>query len=65
MSSYLNLDGNFTVESDKCKYTDDAILSDYTYETTMVEGSVVKPVSSKLQFRTERKVPKVCCERNT
>ena len=30
MSSYLNLDGTFTVESDKCKYTEDAILSDYT-----------------------------------
>jgi hypothetical protein len=30
MSSALNLEGSFTVESDKCQYTSDAILSDYT-----------------------------------
>jgi len=59
MSSCNNLDGDFTVQSDKCKYTEDAIVSDYTYETTIVEGNVVKPVSTKMQFRTERKVPKV------
>jgi len=29
------------------------------YETTMVEGNVLKPVETKMQFRTERKVPKV------
>lgn len=29
MSSYKNLDGNFTVESDSCKYTDDAIIADF------------------------------------
>lgn len=29
MSSYKNLEGAFTVESDSCKYTDDAIISDY------------------------------------
>jgi hypothetical protein len=39
----------------------------YRYETTMVEGNVIKPVETKVQFRTERKVPKVrpffrgCC----
>ena len=31
----------------------------FRYETTIVEGNVVKPVSTKMQFRTERKVPKV------
>jgi len=30
MSSYLNYEGEVTVESDKCKYTEDAIVSDYT-----------------------------------
>lgn len=29
------------------------------YETTIVEGSVVKPVETKMQFRTERQVPKL------
>mmetsp|Transcript_8744 Transcript_8744/g.12714 ORF Transcript_8744/g.12714 Transcript_8744/m.12714 type:complete len:533 (-) Transcript_8744:122-1720(-) len=58
MSSCLNLDGGFTVESDKCKYTDDAIISDYKYETTIVEGNVVKPVETKMQFKTEKKVGK-------
>ena len=29
MSSCKNLSGNFKVESDSCKYTDDAIISDY------------------------------------
>ncbi|CAB9516031.1 Inositol-3-phosphate synthase [Seminavis robusta] len=59
MSSYLNLEGPFKVESDNCKYTEDAIISDYTYETTMVEGNTIKPVSTKMQFKTETKVPKV------
>ena len=35
----------------------------YRYETTIVEGNIVKPVETKMQFRTERKVPKVrTCE---
>mmetsp|Transcript_21218 Transcript_21218/g.61757 ORF Transcript_21218/g.61757 Transcript_21218/m.61757 type:complete len:543 (-) Transcript_21218:527-2155(-) len=59
MSSMQNLDENFTVQSDKCKYGDDEIISDYTYETTVVEGNVVKPVETKMQFKTERKVGKV------
>jgi len=59
MSSYLNLSGDFTVKSDTCTYTDDAIHSDYVYETTMVEGNIVKPVKSKLKFKTEKKVGKV------
>jgi len=46
------------VESDKCTYTADSILSDYTYETTVVEGNVIKPVETKMQFKTERKVGK-------
>ena len=33
--------------------------STYSYETTIVEGSIVKPVETKMQFRTERKLPKL------
>jgi len=58
MSSCKNLDGKFTVESASCKYTDDAIIADYSYETTVVEGNVVKPSTTKMQFKTERKVGK-------
>ena len=29
MSTCKHLDGKFTVESESCKYTDDAIISDY------------------------------------
>eukprot|EP00586_Coscinodiscus_wailesii_P017351 CAMPEP_0172494118 /NCGR_PEP_ID=MMETSP1066-20121228/39590_1 /TAXON_ID=671091 /ORGANISM="Coscinodiscus wailesii, Strain CCMP2513" /LENGTH=532 /DNA_ID=CAMNT_0013264813 /DNA_START=75 /DNA_END=1673 /DNA_ORIENTATION=+ len=59
MSSYINLDGEFTVESESCTYTSDSIVADYTYETTMVDGNVVKPVTKKMQFKTEKKVGKV------
>ena len=31
----------------------------HSYETTVVEGSIVKPVETKMQFRTERQVPKL------
>lgn len=49
----------FTVRSDKCKYTDEAIISDFKYESTLVEGNVVVPVETNMQFKTERAVPKV------
>eukprot|EP00978_Attheya_sp_CCMP212_P032171 scaffold124173_cov29-Attheya_sp.AAC.1 len=98
MSSCTNLEGSFTVVSDKCTYNADTIISDYTYvslfllskfrvpivqrkmdalpthrhatfyilrcqcrivyrkyETTIVEGNVVKPVETKMQFKTEKK----------
>jgi myo-inositol-1-phosphate synthase len=59
MSSCQHLEGEFTVQSKNCQYNADTIISDYTYETTIVEGNVVKPVKSKMKFRTERKVPKL------
>lgn len=58
MSSTTNFDGPFTVQSDKCTYNADSIISDYTYETTVVEGNVVKPIETKMQFKTEKKVGK-------
>ena len=30
MSSCMNLEGDFVVESNYCKYSDEAIISDYT-----------------------------------
>lgn len=53
------LDGSFTVESERCVYTHDTILSEYTYETTLVEGNVVRPLQRQLQFQTQRQVPKL------
>eukprot|EP00536_Pseudo-nitzschia_multiseries_P006024 jgi/Psemu1/318794/estExt_fgenesh1_pm.C_1240003 len=58
-STTKNLSSSFTVRSDKCKYTDDAIISDFKYESTLVEGNVVVPVETKMQFKTERNVGKV------
>jgi len=58
-SSTSNLNENFTVRSDKCKYTKDAIISDFTYESALVEGNVVVPIVTKMNFKTERVVPKV------
>jgi len=56
-SSFLN--ETFTVQSDKCKYTEDAIISDFKYESTLVEGNTIVPIETKMQFKTERVVPKV------
>eukprot|EP00591_Stephanopyxis_turris_P011148 CAMPEP_0195519206 /NCGR_PEP_ID=MMETSP0794_2-20130614/14511_1 /TAXON_ID=515487 /ORGANISM="Stephanopyxis turris, Strain CCMP 815" /LENGTH=531 /DNA_ID=CAMNT_0040648327 /DNA_START=53 /DNA_END=1648 /DNA_ORIENTATION=- len=58
MSSCLNLDGNFKVESANCKYGSDEIIADYNYETTIVDGNVVKPLSTKMQFKTSTKIGK-------
>ena len=30
----------------------------HSYETTFVEGNTVKPISTKMQFKTERNVGK-------
>jgi len=56
MSEQKSLHQTFTVESDNCKYTDDHIISDYVYESVVVEGKTVKPKSTHLKFKTERKV---------
>jgi myo-inositol-1-phosphate synthase len=54
---------NFAVNSPNVTYSDEAIVSDYEYQTvktTTVDGSVtVSPVSEKLTFKTSRKVPKL------
>lgn len=58
MNTTGSLNESFTVESDKCKYTDEHIISEYVYETTVVENNVVKPKETKMTFKTERKVGK-------
>jgi hypothetical protein len=35
------------------------LLFFFRYESTLVEGNVVMPVETKMQFKTERAVPKV------
>ncbi|PNH58072.1 hypothetical protein VD0002_g9452 [Verticillium dahliae] len=53
----------FTVNSSNVTYTDNEILSKYTYRTTDVAKDesgkfVVTPVETVYEFKTERKVPK-------
>jgi len=59
MSSFVNLDTPFTVNSDTCQYTEDEIISKYKYQTTIVDGNVVRPVETKMCFKTSKKVPKL------
>ncbi|CAM9619826.1 unnamed protein product [Pylaiella littoralis] len=58
MSSTFS-DKPFVVQSPDVTYTDDEMVSKYTYQTTLVEGNVVTPVSQTLHFKTQIKVPKV------
>jgi hypothetical protein len=54
---------NFVVQSPNVSYTDDSIVSNYTYETTRVDLSAeparVVPVTKNYKFKTDRKVPKL------
>ena len=59
MSSYHSLPTPFKVESSSCHYTETSIISDYVYETTSVEGNVVRPVKMNMQFKTETVLPKL------
>ena len=60
--SYQYTNETFAVESDKVTYTDDSILSKYTYETSEVVRSgnsmTVRPKKTEYIFKTERIVPK-------
>ncbi|DAZ97528.1 TPA: hypothetical protein N0F65_003014 [Lagenidium giganteum] len=47
------------VNSPNVTYTDDEIVTQYTYHTTHVEGNVATPLSTKYTLKTQRKVPKV------
>ncbi|KAN0012488.1 hypothetical protein ACTFIU_007792 [Dictyostelium citrinum] len=54
---------SFKVNSPNVKYTDEHIISDYTYQTTKIQNVngelIVEPVDQKYIFKTERKVPKM------
>ena len=48
------------VNSDKVKYTEEEIISQYEYSITKVdENNVVTPATEKMVFKTKRKVPKL------
>jgi myo-inositol-1-phosphate synthase len=54
----------FQVHSDKVSYTEDYIVSDYSYETSTVDEKVdgsfiVTPQKHEFSFRTKRQVPRV------
>lgn len=57
MSTFLN--ESFVVKSDRVEYTEAEIISQYNYEVTRVEDNVVTPVTEKLVFKTQRKVPRL------
>ncbi len=55
---------NFRVDSPAVQYSDEFITSNYQYSTTDVSrdesgGFVCKPLIHEVQFRVERKVPKL------
>lgn len=57
---------SFTVESPNVTYTEEHITSSYEYDTTELERGprgdfTVRPVSQRVEFQTERRVPKVGC----
>mmetsp|Transcript_32245 Transcript_32245/g.66732 ORF Transcript_32245/g.66732 Transcript_32245/m.66732 type:complete len:523 (-) Transcript_32245:49-1617(-) len=63
MAGNVHMEGAFEVSSDKVQYTEEAIISQYDYQTTLVkqEGgkTIVAPKTDSFTFKTERKVPKV------
>jgi len=59
MATATFTDKPFTVNSKHVTYTDDEIVTDYTYHTTRVEGTTVTPLEEKYTIKTGRKVPKV------
>ncbi|CAM9154037.1 unnamed protein product [Scytosiphon promiscuus] len=59
MTSTTFNDKPFVVQSPDVTYSDDEMISKYTYQTTLVEGNVVTPVSQTLHFKTQTKVPRV------
>mmetsp|Transcript_12652 Transcript_12652/g.46724 ORF Transcript_12652/g.46724 Transcript_12652/m.46724 type:complete len:531 (-) Transcript_12652:302-1894(-) len=58
MTSAIFSDNDFKVESPDVRYTEEHIVANYKYETTSVEGNVVRPSRRTYTFKTERRVPK-------
>jgi len=63
MRAAPSLVNNFTINSNNVNYTEEAIVADYEYQTVkteVTEGGVnVTPVTTKLTFKTGRKIPKL------
>ncbi len=56
--SIESLSTKFKVESPHVEYHSDHIISNYCYETTLVDGVTVRPIQSKLQIQTQTRVPR-------
>jgi myo-inositol-1-phosphate synthase len=50
---------SYEVKSESVKVGDESIVANYTYRTTLVEGTTVIPVEEKLVFKTDKRVPKL------
>ncbi len=53
------LDGKFEVKSENVAYSDEEIISKYSYRSTKVVGTSVFPVEETFVFKTGSKVPKL------
>ena len=63
-AAYVFRDALVEVASDRVTYTDDAITSEFTYESTVVEqlpeGKLrATPTAQTFSFKTQRQVPKL------
>ena len=63
-AAYVFRDALVEVASDRVSYSDDAITSEFTYESTVVEqlpGGKLRatPTAQTFSFKTQRKVPKL------
>jgi len=56
-SEFLN--SPIKINSGNVQYTEDEIISQYSYNVTKVEGNVATPVEEKYTFKTSLKVPKL------
>jgi len=50
---------SYKVKSESVKIGGDSVIAQYTYRTTLVEGTTVTPVEEKLVFKTKTEVPKL------
>jgi len=59
MSCSFLSDNTFVIKSERVEYTENEIISKYNYEITRVEDNVVTPMTEKMVFKTQRKVPRL------
>jgi len=56
--SVESLDVTFKVESPNVEYFSDKIVAKYGYETTVVDGTTVRPITTNLQIQTQTRLPR-------